>query len=92
MTTRLGYWDEFKAHVNNQKVGSILRRVDLLNFFGWKGCNEERFDNFRLLLTNAGYLKHVGRGEYKLVEKVRPEMTMRQVAMLNAKKYGGTNG
>jgi len=71
------YWDSFKTHLNRHNPGSILTRQDLIKYFRKSGWPERRVDDYRLILTHAGYIKKMVHGCYQIVEHIPKNLRLK---------------
>ena len=84
-------WDLIKEIVDFNYTGQVTRQSLLYEMRGntYK-CSENTIDHYRLMLTWAGYLKHVARGIYAVVARPPKNMTYKQCrkkATKNSKAY-----
>jgi len=69
-------FEKIRNFVNTKNISDVITRKEIMaQEFGW--CVS--IDEYRLWLTNAGYLKWVSRGKYQLIKKVPTYMTSRNL-------------
>ena len=69
----MNQWQRIVAYFNTRYAHhqKVVKRVELLKEFYFVDIRTELLDSYRLYLTRAGYLSHIGNGKYR-VEKPIP--------------------
>lgn len=67
-------WYHFKKFINSFVPGTIITRKQIIKEFG----ELTLIETYRLYLTRAGYLPHVGVGQYQLVNRPHLSLTLKK--------------
>ena len=84
MIRSINYWLELKRFINHRQIGDIITRHQLMNLFRnylpeHRTIGGYTFDKYRRYLTIIEVLEHVGRGTYRINQRIEPWMTSKNI-------------
>jgi hypothetical protein len=77
-----GRWGRLKKYINSKEKGQIITRKEILSSLSLKGIPQNTIDTYRNYLVQLFILETVGRGKYKIKQKIPDKMNTTHLSKL----------